>query len=412
MLEKYSFGIGDRFAKEGLAQLQAFLKAKEAGVVITPVWNKSFREHSTVGSSPESVRHEADKSVQALDWPHGYLVDADHITFETVGKFIPYSDFFTIDVAAQIGQPMEAAEKDAFLLEFRKHIGKVEIDGISAGFELSEDELLRLGNRFYKACKEARRIYGEITKWKQAPFAVEVSMDEVDAPQSPMELYFILVLLSHEGVPVNTIAPKFSGRFNKGVDYEGEVAAFEREFEEDLLVIRHCVARFNIPSDLKLSIHTGSDKFSLYPVMNRLVKKYACGLHVKTAGTTWLEELIGLAESEGTGLEMAKSIYSEAYTRFDELTIPYENVIDVRKEDLPSPNEVAAWNGEKYSETLRHDQSNAHYNPNFRQLLHTSYKLAAERGNAFLSELVKNSEHIGRNVTENLFDRHIKPLFL
>jgi hypothetical protein len=133
---------------------------------------------------------------------------------------------------------------------------------------------------------------------------------------------------------------------------------------------------------------------------------------VKTAGTTWLEELIGLAEAGGEGLELAKNIYAKALDRFDELTAPYATVIDVHIEGLPSAQEVSAWSGEKYANTLRHDQKHPDFNPQFRQLLHCGYKIAAEYGDTYFNALNKYKDIIAKNVTENIFERHIKPLFI
>src|ERR1700755_712941 len=129
-------------------------------------------------------------------------------------------------------------------------------------------------------------------------------------PQTPVELLLILAMIQIEEIPVQTIAPKFTGRFNKGIDYRGDVAQFEKEFDEDLSVIAFAIREFGLPPTLKLSVHSGSDKFSLYPIINRLIKKHEAGLHVKTAGTTWLEEVIGLAESGGEGLELVKEVYA------------------------------------------------------------------------------------------------------
>src|SRR3954470_18324851 len=103
-LPKYSMGIGDRFAHQGRAQLAAFVKARQLGVDVTPVWNKSNREHLIVHSEPPSVRAEADRAVKALGWQGAYFVDADHIGLKTVDKFVANSDFFTIDVADFIGK--------------------------------------------------------------------------------------------------------------------------------------------------------------------------------------------------------------------------------------------------------------------------------------------------------------------
>ena len=133
---------------------------------------------------------------------------------------------------------------------------------------------------------------------------------------------------------------------------------------------------------------------------------------MKTAGTTWLEELIGLAESGSEGLLLAKEVYNSALTRYEELAAPYATVIDIDRAKLPTASEVETWTGKHYASALRHDQNNPEYNMHLRQLLHVGYKVASEMGNRYLDALVKNSDIVGRNVTENLYVRHIKPLFL
>jgi hypothetical protein len=190
------------------------------------------------------------------------------------------------------------------------------------------------------------------------------------------------------------------------------VAQFAREFEEDLLVIQHAITEFGLPKNLKLSVHSGSDKFSIYKPIRELTKKYDTGVHVKTAGTTWLEELIGLAEAGNEGLELAKAVYAKALDRFDELTGPYATVIDVQVEGLPTAEEVNSWSGRKFADTLRHNQSHPDFNLQFRQLLHCGYKVAAEYGDTYFNALDKYKDIIAKNVTENIFDRHIKPLFI
>ena len=243
-------------------------------------------------------------------------------------------------------------------------------------------------------------------------FITEVSMDETDTPQTPVELLVILAAIADEGIPAQTIAPKFSGRFNKGVDYVGDVSRFAVEFERDLAVIRFAVEQFGLPETLKLSIHSGSDKFSIYRPINEALKKFDAGLHLKTAGTTWLEELIGLALAGGEGLVIAGEVYSKALARMDELCGPYATVIDIDKTKLPAPEDVAKWDGERFAATLRHDPSNRRYNPSFRQLLHVGYKVAAEMGPRFLRALERYEPTIAENVTANLYDRHIRPVFM
>ena len=237
-------------------------------------------------------------------------------------------------------------------------------------------------------------------------------MDETASPQTPVELLIILAAIADQKVPIQTIAPKFTGRFNKGVDYVGDIAQFEQEFNADLAVIAHAVRRYGLPASLKLSVHSGSDKFSIYPVIKRALRRTGAGLHIKTAGTNWLEEIIGLAEAGGDGLALAKTIYAKALEKKVALCEPYATVIDIRDSNLPSAEEVNAWTSEQYTSALRHDQSNPGYNADLRQLLHVGFKIAAQLGDTYLDALEANSEVVARNVTLNLLERHMKPLFL
>jgi len=411
-LEKYSFGIGDRFSQQGNAQLEALIKAKEMGIDIVPVWNKSNREHQIIKSSPADTRREADLAVSALGWEGPYYVDADHINIVTVNPFMEHSDFFTLDVADYIGREVSNDEMEDFLAMANAYTGEVHIPGIEDPFHISREILREIAGKFLGAVAKAAEIYRHIEAKKGAGnFIAEVSMDEVETAQTPEELFFILLMISHYKIPAQTIAPKFTGRFNKGVDYVGDVDQFRREFEQDLLVIDFAVKSFDLPDNLKLSIHSGSDKFSIYPIMGELIGKYDKGIHVKTAGTTWLEELIGLALAGGDALEMTKNIYSKAYCRQEELCGPYETVIDIDPANLPLPPEVDKWDGEKFAATLRHEPGHPDYHAGFRQLLHVGYKVAAEMGDEFLEMVRQHSDMVAEQVRTNIYDRHIKRLF-
>lgn len=413
-LGKYSFGIGDRFSHQGEAQLSAILKARERlGVAITPVWNKSNREHNIVHSEPADTRRAADAAVKALGYAGPYFVDADHINLTNVDRFIDHSDFFTLDVADYIGKPASAADIDTFVADHRRFVGSLNIPGIPHPFEITEEYLKKFAAKFLFATQEAAKIYQHIAAKKGVGnFVTEVSMDEVDEPQKPLDMLFILKSLADLKVPAQTIAPKFTGRFNKGVDYEGNVEQFGKEFEEDMLVIDYAVKNFGLPAELKLSVHSGSDKFSIYPVMGRLLKQYDKGIHVKTAGTSWLEEVIGLSLSGDDGLALAKSIYTRAFQRKDELCGPYAAVIDIKSDRLPAPESIAGWSSEDYASTLRHIPGNPKYNPSFRQLIHVGYKVASEYGTEYTDALKRNKAVIGQCVAENIYDRHILRLFV
>ncbi len=409
---KYSFGIGDRFNHEGLAQLKAVMKANEKGVEVTPVWNKSNREHNIVHSEPEGTRREADSAVKALGWNKPYFVDADHINLTNVDRFIKHSDFFTLDVAMYIGNPSLPDEVDSFQESCARLGSRIAIPGIAEPVIITDELLEEVAGKYLAAVKEAGKIYRHIEKTKgRGNFVTEVSMDEVDEPQKPVDMFFILKMIADERIPARTIAPKFTGRFNKGVDYVGDVEQFAKEFEQDVLVIDYAVKEFGLPEDLKLSVHSGSDKFTIYPVMAEIIKKHNKGIHVKTAGTTWLEEVIGLSLSGAEGLTVAKEIYIKALSRKDELCGPYADVIDIDDSRLPSPGEVAGWTGEKFANTLRHIPGHRDYNADFRQLIHVGYKIAAGMGDVYNGLLKKYSEVIGSCVEENIYDRHLKRLF-
>lgn len=411
-LGKYSLGMGDRFGHQGSAQLSAIVEAAKHGVVINPVWNKSNREHMIIGTQPEDVRVEADAAVKKAGFTTPYFVDADHINLDNVDKFIACSDFFTIDVASYIGKKADDSAIAEFVESASKYSGKLNIPGIDEPFSISENKLIEVAEKYLFAAQKAFEIYSRIEKGKGAGnFVTEVSMDEVPLPQTPEELFFILKMLGDKKIPAQTIAPKFSGRFNKGVDYVGEPEKFAKEFEADLMVIDYAIKEFGLPKNLKMSVHSGSDKFAIYPYIGQLVKKHDKGLHLKTAGTTWLEEVIGLAESGGEALEFVKNIYCQSLDKIEELCGPYADVIDIDSSKLPSKSEVLSWDSKKFVDSLTHNKECKDYNPNIRQLIHVAYKMAAIKMDEYYKLLEANEETVSKCVFDNLYKRHICRLF-
>jgi hypothetical protein len=411
-LGRFSIGVGDRFGRQGRAQLAALERAAADGVAVTPVWNKSHREHTLIGTKPADARRAADAAVRAAGWARPYFCDADHIGLRTVEAFLDACDFFTIDVADAIGEPPEAAALDRFVRAHPDLARPLEVPGLARGLDLTPGTLAAAARACLRAAQEAGAIYRHIAAAKGAGrFVTEVSMDECRDPQSPGDLLVILAALADEGVPVDTIAPKFSGRFNKGVDYAGDVARFAREFADDLAVVAFAARRFGLPPGLKLSVHSGSDKFSLYGPIGEALRRSGAGLHLKTAGTTWLEEVAGLAEAGGEGLALARAIYREAFRRREELMRPYATVLDLDPARLPSPAEVDRWPGEAFVAALAHRPREPRFNPHFRQLLHVAFRVAAEAGDRYLAALDAAQAVVARNVAANLYERHLRPLF-
>src|SRR5688572_4487842 len=136
-LGQYSIGVGDRFARQAKAQLRACQLAAERGADVVPVWNKSNREHTIIGSKPGSGRAAADAAVRELEWAKAYHVDADHIRLDTVDAFLAASDFFTIDVADSIGKLADPADVVAFARRHSDLIGRLEIPGIGEAFNVT-----------------------------------------------------------------------------------------------------------------------------------------------------------------------------------------------------------------------------------------------------------------------------------
>lgn len=412
-LPKFTIGVGDRFALQGRAQLRACAMALECGVEVIPVWNKSNREHLIVSSEPGQARQAADAAIRDLAWTRPYFLDADHIGLKTVDRFIGPCDFFTIDVADKIGSAADPSDVREFTDRHSELLMEIELSPLGPTLKTNRQAVEGVARKYLAAVREAGQIYRTIEERKGAgKFIPEISMDETDVPQTPLELLIILAAIADEKIPIQTIAPKFTGRFNKGVDYRGDVADFSREFAADLAVVAHAVRVYGLPDNLKLSVHTGSDKFSLYGPIHRAIRASGAGVHLKTAGTTWLAELEGLALAGRDGLELAKEIYIQAYEHIDELCAPYASVIEVDRGKLPAPQVARDWTSEEFAAALHHDANCESYNLDLRQLLHVSFKIAAQMGARFTDAVRQNQQLIGREVTNNLFERHVRPVFV
>ena len=397
------------------------MQALESGVEVVPVWNKSNREHTIIGSEPSSVRDSADAAVKALDWKLPYFCDADHITLETVDRFFAACDFYTIDVAdSRIGaRRRQSAHLKKFVKLHPELLGRVELELAEKALEITPENLKQTAQKFLGAVKTAGKVYRKIENAKGiGNFIPEISMDETDRAQSPVELLIILAAIADEGIPVQTIAPKFSGRFNKGVDYVGDVAQFESEMALDVAALAYAIQQYGLPENLKLSVHSGSDKFSIYPAIHSTMKRFDAGVHLKTRagnrnGRSRRTDR-PLVRGEALVL-LVKETLLRSFLCAPAMSsgAPYAAaVIDIDPARLPAPDEVHGWSSEQYTSALRHVRGTSAYNSNLRQLLHVGFKVAAKMGQRYLDLLEGNETVIAKNVTKNLYDRHIVPIFL
>ena len=156
-LPKYSLGMGDRFAHQARAQLRACMLAAEAGVEIAPVWNKSNREHLIIGSEPSNTREAADAAVKELGWTKPYFLDADHINLKTFERFVAPCDFFTLDVADNIGQKSDPEQVARFVERHPELIGEISIPGIDEAVHIDRAFVERTATQFLAAVQQAAK---------------------------------------------------------------------------------------------------------------------------------------------------------------------------------------------------------------------------------------------------------------
>jgi tagaturonate epimerase len=238
---------------------------------------------------------DAKRAVEAAKWDAPWGADADHLkTVDDLPPFVAAGyTFFTVDPGAYVDN---AADADPVSVLQEKASGQnwdelsalyLSVNG-EAGFgKFDSESLLRALVKYGRAIQHTVGMYRRLSELKDA-FDFEVSVDETDAPTTALEHYFIANELTRAGVKFTSLAPRFIGRFEKGVDYIGDLAALDAEMAQHAAVTAHF-------GTYKLSLHSGSDKFSVYPL---IVKHWGSRLHVKTAGTSYLEALRALAMTD------------------------------------------------------------------------------------------------------------------
>ncbi len=286
-----SFGFGDRL---GLATPGHIAALKQSALDIQPIFcQQSVRENARTGRTPQQVMDDAKRAVEAAGWDAPWGADADHL--KTVDDLPPFVragyTFFTIDPGAHVDNAADA-DSLAVLQEKAKGQGWEELsalyltgNGDAAYGAFDSESLLRALVKYGRAIRHTVTMYRRLCEISPEGFDFEVSVDETDAPTTPLEHFFIASELTRAGVKFTSLAPRFIGRFEKGVDYQGDLAALDAELEKHAAVTAHF-------GTYKLSLHSGSDKFSVYPL---IVKYWGRRIHVKTAGTSYLEALRTLA---------------------------------------------------------------------------------------------------------------------
>lgn len=285
-----SFGFGDRLGLATPGHIAAVRATRFAPVFA----QQSVRENARTGRTPQQVLDDARRAVEAAGWDAPWGADADHLkTLADLPPFVAAGyTFFTVDPGAYVENGADFAD----LARLKVLIGEADgedlsglyLNGLSSPVfsEFTLETLLRAQVKYGRAIQHTVGMYRRLCELKDG-FDFEVSVDETDSPTTPLEHYFIASELTRQGVRFTSLAPRFIGRFEKGVDYIGDLAALDAEMARHAAVTA-CFGTY------KISLHSGSDKFSVYPLAAR---HWGSRLHVKTAGTSYLEALRTLAVS-------------------------------------------------------------------------------------------------------------------
>jgi hypothetical protein len=415
-----SAGFGDRL---GLAT-PGHVRAVRQFSGIAPIFaQQSVRENARTGRTPRQVMDDATWGLFQEGWREPWGADADHLkTPADVDAFVAAGyTFYTVD-------PGDHVDNKAHIAAYGILVDKIDVlpwdvledtpqaldkrylertFDLGEGLELvfSEEVLLRAAAKYGRAIAHTAQMYrhlvsrmgnGPLSTPRQAypgqsrraqgsgqGFELEVSVDETETPTSPHEHFFVASELKRLGVQWVSLAPRYIGRFEKGVDFIGDLAQFETEFVKHVAIARHL-------GPYKLSLHSGSDKFSIYPIIARHAGNL---VHLKTAGTSYLEALRAIASIDPS---LFREILAFAHERYDEDKATYHVSADPTKVTVPdqlADSELAGvldlFDG--------------------RQLLHVTFGSVLERFERRLKEMLAQHEEVHYAALETHFRKHLTP---
>ena len=398
--QQTSFGFGDRLGSGTPGHIQA-LRTTDPQQKIAPIFaQQSVRENSRIGRTPQQVMDDALWGVFQAGWQQPWGADADHV--KEVRHLAPFVaagyTFYTIDPSDHVDNEAQTDDRETLRQKTavlpwetlqttyaeteERYAQAIELTGLTLHF--SEDILLRALAKYGRALAHAVDIAQELTvQMGGEAFDLEMSVDETDTPTSVYEHFYIVNELQRLGVPVVSVAPRFVGKFQKGVDYIGDLAEFERELTKHIAILRH----FN---SYKLSIHTGSDKFSIYPMIARQTQGQA---HVKTAGTSYLEALRVIAAEQPA---FFRQILDLSRARFEKDRKTY--FLDAKLDKVPPTDSLdyAALNSLL-------DQFDA------RQVLHVTFGSILDEFRDEFHAFIRAHEKQYARALEVHFERHLAP---
>jgi tagaturonate epimerase len=397
-----SVGFGDRLGLATPGHIRALVDAAQQGIVVAPIFaQQSVRENNRTHRTPQQVLDDAMWGVFQTGWRQPWGADADHLkTTADMDTFIEAGyPFFTIDPGEHVDNaaqtdPVDMLREKAQALRWdvldssvEDTLGRYLDQAFTTGeftFSFDETGLLRALAKYGGAIAHTKEMSAHLDqKSAGRAYDLEVSVDETETPTSPEEHFFIASELQRLGVRFVSLAPRFVGSFEKGVDYIGDLTEFETEFARHAAIARHF-------GNYRLSLHTGSDKFSIYPIATRLTGGL---LHLKTAGTSFLEALRVIARIDPVLFEQILHLAIERY-EIDRVT--YHVSADAAK--VP---EQARRAGLDPAALLNEFDA--------RQVLHVSFGAILDRFGPVLMQILRSYENEYYTALENHFLRHLLP---
>ena len=326
-----SFGFGDRLGLATRGHIEALRSIQH---VILPVFaQQSVRENARTGRTPQQVIDDAKRVADSAKWDGPWGADADHLkSLDDLPSFVKAGyTFFTVDPGEYVDNTADTAP----ISMLKEKAQATDWDQLSAFYMLENNEqawgqfdadtLLRAQVKYSRAIQHVVGMFRRLSHLKD-DFDFEVSVDETDSPTSPLEHYFIASELTRLGVHFTSLAPRFIGRFEKGVDYIGDLDMLDAELAKHAAVTAHF-------GTYKLSLHSGSDKFSVYPL---ITKHWSKRIHVKTAGTSYLEALRVLTKYDPNLFQKIYTLAREKYET-DRLTYHVSAKLDMLPVDVDLP---------------------------------------------------------------------------
>lgn len=400
-----SIGCGDRLGLATPGHVRAVRRHSLAPIFA----QQSIREMTRTDRTPEDVLDDATWGVFQEGWRGGFGADADHLkTTEHIDECVAAGfTFYTIDPSDHVDNavdsegpatlqekaealPWEVLDSSPADLRARYQGETFDVGDFSLTF--NEKELLRAAAKYGRAVAHTAEMYHHLVSRMQGrEFELEMSVDETETPTSVLEHYFVASELRRLGVEWVSLAPRYVGRFEKGVDYIGDLGELEASLAQHVAIARQL-------GPYKLSLHSGSDKFSLYPIFAQQAGDL---VHVKTAGTSYLEALRAIA---GIAPKLFREILSFALQRYDEDRATYH--VSADPSQVPRPDQLA---GDELTSVLDQFDGRQVLHVTFGSVLTAQDEDGTHRFRDRLLEALKADEEAYYAVLETHFDRHLSP---